>query len=879
MNGDDGMTVDVPEEDDGITMLPEGGALIADEDGETSEETKFDANLAESLSDLALTDTATELLRLLENDTESRKKRDEMYEEGLRRTGVDGETTVGADFYGASKAVHPILIESAIEFNARAIKELFPANGPVKSQIIGEVTDEKMERAERKKKYLNWQCTKQMPEYRPELEQLLTQCALAGSQYSKVWRDKRENRNRFEFIPSYRIILPFAASSFRTAKRKAEVIELTRLEVQQRIDSGMYIDFQVESAPAYTEEVSGAQKEAQKIEGKEETGYNEDGLRKMYEVYVWWSLEDDTVTDGEVAPYIITIDDYTRKVVACYRNWEEGDEHRKELDWIVEWPFIPFLGSSSLGLVHVIGTLAVAATGSLNGLLDSAHVNNIPTAIALKGSKITGQTKQLEPTTIQEIEGPAGVDDIRKLAMTMPYNPPSTVLFQLLGWLTDAAKGTVTTASEKIADASNTGPVGTTYALIEQGAQIFSSIHARLHNAQSQVLEILCRLNGIFLNDQETVEELGELIVSRKDFQGPQDICPVSDPNIFCETQRWAQLQEVFKLSQDQRVRYDAYRLHERALQLLKFPQPDEVLPPPKEAEQTNPVAENVNAASGVPIKVFPEEDHMAHLDVHLSFSTDPSLSTIAAPAVQPLMGHVQQHLLYLYASIATKMSSAAAGEDITQFMTDKKLANQVDGLLAAAVPHVHEAFKNQTQKYQQSLMQLAQLAQQMAQGQQPPLDPASQVALKIGQAEVARKAQADQANQQLKATDQQADQQNKVIELQTKAQREQAALEQKAVSEQQKMMTDLQKTEMDLRSKMEMETMKTHISSQMEQMKADQKARNDLILAHLDKITQLQIAQLSAKVDITKEQIAAAQAAESAAFQQAKKEGGEGEV
>lgn len=824
-----GVEVNIPEESSDVEMLPDGSALISEPEGKPSE-SKFDENLAANLEDGELFSIAEELLKLLEYDQESRKKRDEMYERGLKLSGLDGETSVGADFDGASHAVHPTLAKAAVEFCARAIKELFPSAGPVKTQIIGKVTDEKLEKAERKKTYLNWQLTKQMPEVRGELEQLLTQLSLAGSQFSKVFRDSEARRSRFEYIPSDQIILPFSATSFATARRKAHVIDITRANFERKIESGVYVEITANGSHTDLEQTA-TQSEAQRIEGKEATGFNEDELRRLYEVYVWMEIEGDSFSKGRYAPYIITIDEYSRKVIGAYRNWEEEDKDFKEVPWIIEWPCIPWRGSLTVGLVNLIGSLAIAATGALNGLLDSAHVNNIPTGVALKGSKITGSTTQIEPTTVAQLEGPAGVDDIRKLIMAMPYNPPSPVLFSLLGWLTDAAESVVTTASEKIADASNTGPVGTTYALIEQGAQVFSAIHMRLHAAQAQVLDIICRLNAKYLSDEETVEELGELVVSRMDFEGPNDVCPVSDPNIFSETQRWAQIQEAFKLSQDGRVRYDMYVLHKRALELLKFPQIDEVLPPPNEPSRTNPVAENVNASKGLPLQVFPDEAHIAHITTHLEFAIDPAFQMIAAPAVGPLMAHITQHLAYLYAQISTHLASEAAGEDISVFMTDAKLGNQADVLLSVGVPHVHEIYDEQIKPFKDKLVQLAQLAQQQAQSaNQPPQDPASQVALEIGNKEVQRKSQQDQAENQLK------------------------------------------QQEMQMTS--QLEQMKLNMDAQIEQMKVNQKSESDKIAAHLDHILQLQLAQLSAKTEITKEQMNAAKEAELSAFNQAKLEG-----
>lgn len=773
---EEGMELDLPpDQEPDVEELDDGGALVPDPlaQARAGADNEFDANLAETLDASYRHKLARRLLDLLERDADARRKRDEAYEEGLRLSGLDRESSVGADFEGASRAVHPALAEASVEFAARAMKELFPASGPVRTAVMGESTKERLAKAERKRVFLNWQLTQQMPEYRDELEQLLPQTSLGGSQFLKFWWDCEQERPRVEYVPADKVLLPFSASSFRSARRKAHVLELPRDEVEARIESGMYRDFTV-SDPAQEPEPTKSQEEAARIEGKEPTGYNEDGTRRIYEVYCWEAL-DDPKAGGKCLPYIITIDETSQDVLAVYRNWDEKDRKCKELQWLVEWPFIPWRGALTVGLVHLIGGLTVAATGALNALLDSAHVNNVPTAVALKGSRLSGQSRQVEPTTIQILEGPAGLDDIRKLMMPLPYNPPSPVLLQLLGWLTDAAKGVVTTASEKVADSTNTGPVGTTYALIEQGAIIFSTIHARLHTAQRRGLEILCRLNSKYLTDEDVVEEFGELITSKADFVGPMDVIPVSDPHVFSETQRWAQLQAVFQLSQDQRVQYDVRALHTRALDLLRFPRPEEVLPDQVTPQPTNPVAEHVNATKGLPLMAFPHEDHMAHLREHLDFLTFPAYQVMASTTLMALWPHIQQHLVLLYAQISQHVASQALGKDVTSYMLDPASAAEVDGLLADAIPHVQEAFQQLTGPIMPQLMQVAQqAAQQAQQSKQQPLDPQAQVALQVGMADVQRRTQRDQIDAQIA----QAESQRKAAEAQSQAQIAQAELQ-----------------------------------------------------------------------------------------------------
>jgi len=532
---------DVIEQEDGsviINYMPTEGPIKNPE---------FYANLAEEFDEQMLNELAIEFLDLIDVDREARKERDKQYEDGLRRTGLGKDAPGGATFDGASKVVHPVMAESCVDFAASATRELLPPEGIVKSHIRGEDTKDRGETAERKANFMNWQLTEQIQEYRDEMEQMLTQLPLGGSQYLK-WRfDYELKRPTCEWIPIDNILLPYATTNFYTSARVTEVQDITEDIFRQRIDQGIYRDVDQIYAPAMdTTEETRSKKANDKIEGIERPQKNVDGIRRIYEITCFLRLDDDAETEGRRAPYILTIDETTNDVLALYRNWAYGDEKLEKLDWYVEFKFIPWRGAYAIGLPHLIGGLAAALTGSLRALLDAAHINNSQTMLKLKGGRIGGQSDRIEPTQVIEIEGAPGVDDVRKLAMPLPFNQPSSVLMQLLGWLTDAAKGVVTTSEEKIKDINSNAPVGTTQALIEQGAKVFSSIHARLHRSQAKSLNILSRINHWYLEEMDN--ESGEVIEIR-DFASNNDIRPVSDPNIFSETQRLAQAQAVLQLA------------------------------------------------------------------------------------------------------------------------------------------------------------------------------------------------------------------------------------------------------------------------------------------------------------------------------------------
>lgn len=733
---------DVKFGEDEPELLDDGSAVFTIEgDEETTHTPEFLDNLADVFDPVELRGVATELLDHIEHDLESRLKRDKQYEEGLRRTGLGDDAPGGAGFSGASRVVHPILAESCIDFESRAIKELFPASGPVKTHIVGKKTEEKLDRAERKVRFLNWQMTSQMSEYRPTMEQVLTQVPMAGSQYQKFWYDEDLERPRTAFLPIDNVILPYACTDFYSSHRVTEREYITKQELEQRIEAGLYLDIQGGySVPATEVELTASKSANDKIEGADQDGYNEDGQRVLYHVYTWSKFEDDDITEGKLAPYIITIDKHTEQVLAVYRNWEESDVKLRKLDWIIEWQFIPWRGAYGIGLPHLIGGLSGAATGALRALMDSAHINNAATLIKLKGGKNAGDNIEVEPTQIANVDAPPGVDDIRKVIMAMPYNPPSTVLFQLLGWLTDAGKGVIATTEEAMNGIGDRTPVGTTMAMVEQGSATYSAIHARLHYSQAKALQILCRINAMYLDDNVQIDELDELIVSRADFQNSRDIIPVSDPNIFSETQRFAQMQGVAQVrAMFPNQAFNENMLARTMLKRLRVENVDEILPPEKKAQNMNPVAENVAALHGTPLLALPNQDHMAHIMAHMEFASSPVFKNpiMGSKLLPTIIEHVKQHIAFYYSSAMDKMTAfSKMGDKVPTKVMEQRMANAQ-----------HTFMPEMAAQMQAVLMGLQELQQAAQQFQPPmPMDPSIQATKEVAMADIQRKTQRDQA-------------------------------------------------------------------------------------------------------------------------------------
>ena len=721
----EGEMVMVDAEFSDVEDTEDGGAIVTidDDEGRPDGTSDFYANLAETMPEPDMATLSSSLLDLIGNDKDARKKRDEQYEEGIRRTGLGDDAPGGADFQGASKVVHPLLTEACVDFAARAMKEIFPTGGPAKDHIVGEQTTERLEKAERKTRLLNWQMTVQCPEVRAELEQLMTQLPLGGAQYMKLGWDERRNRPSFLFVAIDEMYLPFAATNFYTAQRKTHVQYLTQLDYDERVKSDMYRD--VDLAPAGMEpEQSVAAVANDKIEGRDASSYNEDGLRIVYEIYVIADIE-----GGGAAPYIVSIDKPTGKVLSIYRNWEEGDDSKEELLWFVEFPFIPWRGAYPIGLPHMIGGLSGAATGALRALLDAAHISNSQTMLKLKGGTAGGQSLSIQPGQVEEIEGGLNVDDVRKLAMPLSYNPPSPVLFSLLGFLVEAGKGVVRTSMEDIADGNPNAPVGTTLAKLEQGAVVYSSIHARLHDAMARMLRVLDRLNGMYLDDKMLAEEAGEILAKRSDFDGVLDVVPVSDPNIFSEAQRYAQVQAIAQRAAALPQLYNQRKVEERLLATLKVPNGEDLLNPPVEPREQNAVNENAAATLGRPITAFPEQDHIAHLKTHLAYMTSPAfgMNAMIAPTYLPVMlNHIKEHITLWYVAATVGIANQALGGDVAEAMkglgSDHEARRALDQMLAEASTMVIEQGASVFDDLPPVIAQAQQLLQSMQ--QQPDQNP-----------------------------------------------------------------------------------------------------------------------------------------------------------
>jgi hypothetical protein len=721
------------------------------DDSPTADEDDFYHNLVEDLDETnpgAVDRLGLDLLEYIERDKDSRKDRDEKYAEGIKRTGLGDEAPGGEAFEGASKAVHPMMTKATVYYQSHTIGEIFPSQGPVKDDIVGTVTPQRVEKAKRKCAHMNWQFKRQMPDFRNQLEKLLSQHPLGGSMYMRLVYDSVKKRPVPQFFSIDDVYIPDGAADFYSCERRTVRTVITQAEFDNRVRSGYYVKPSSISPPAQrTGDESAAEKAQDKVQGVERDTYNKDGNRTIFIVEALAVIED--VDDIKIAgdrpkmedveedsadplPYLIELDAHSHEIMRITRNWEEEDEKAENMCWLVDFEFIPWEGAQSVGLIHLAGSLSGAATGSLRALLDAALVNNLQTGVKLKGSGMSGQSLQLNIGQLTEVEGGVGAKDIREVVMGLPFNPPSQMLYQLLSWVTDQGEELIRTTFENLSQngAANM-PVGTTLALIEQGLKVLSAIHLRLHHAMDRLIGVLHRINRLYITDDDILNDAGELLAYRTDYEGPLDIVPVSDPEVFSDIQRFAQLQIVQQRSDAHPELYDQHKVEQLILQRTKIPNAVSLLRPQPQITEMNQVNENLAMALGRPVAAFPEQDHLAHIQVLLDFYQCPvlgGLPMIASKFTAPAMTHLCEHVVYWYLTQMVEVTSHAAGADVGKIAKIhnkvKDVSVEMDRALAAAskvvMQRAQQAFGQLPQIMQQAMQQLQQMNQPPP-SQQPP--------------------------------------------------------------------------------------------------------------------------------------------------------------
>ena len=771
-----------------VEELPTGEVLVGAFDSRQEEpETEFDQNLVGEIDQRELKASASELIDYFEADKAGRMEWEQRYKDGLKTLDPDGNLQDDDEdraIRGLSQVVHPLIAEAATQFQSRAIAELYPSGGPVRTVIVGEANDELEEQATRVKEYMNYQITQEMPEFFPDLDKMLFHLPLVGQTFKKVWYDPSFDRLTARFVQAEDFVVSPDSTDLKTSPRYTHIIKLSRNDYNRFVKAGYYEP--LDSYVASSDDDSGT---VEQIEGiSPYDAERDDGTVVLLEMHTYYMFDgidgaDSSDEDAVALPYCITIDQSTEKIVSVRRNWREDDERQEKREWFVEYKFLPGLGFYGFGLYHIIGGLGKVATGSLRALLDSAAFANMQGGFKLKG-RVPGGEMDIAPGEFVDLD--ATVDDVKKAVMPLPFKEPSGTLFQLLGFIVDAGQRFAAIADLNVGDATNQAPVGTTVALLEQGSKIFSAVHKRLHVSQSNEFKIMVDLNSMHLDDRLEFAQAGVAsFIQRGDFDDRIDVIPVSDPNIFSATQRIAQAQAILQMAQSAPQLHDMYEAYKRMYEAVRVQNIDEILKEPEEAAQLDPVDENMAVLLGKPIKAFSEQNHEAHIAVHVQFMSDPSLAgNPAAKALQPiLIAHIAEHVALLYRLRMEK----AMGIDMPELpnLRDPKfkfddVPQELDDAIAERAAQVVQSVPQM-----QPIPGLAGVGGQ----QQNPLDYARQLAqleaeaLKVRtEAEIQAdqaKAQSDMAIDQAKAQQQlqaqmmkmQADMEAKIAKLQAEVQ------------------------------------------------------------------------------------------------------------
>jgi len=605
----------------------------------------FADNLAENIEEESLAKISNELRSQFSVDQTSRKDWQQSYIKGLDLLGFKYQE-VSEPFRGAASVSHPLLAEAVTQFQAGAYKELLPAGGPVKTSILGSSTPEIEQQAERVKEFMNYQITYKMKEYDPEMDQLLFHLPLAGSAFKKVYYDGSMGRPCAKFIPSEDLVVNYGASELEDAERITHVIKISPNDLKRQMLSGFYRDVEIDENDELYSSYSDIQNKYDELEGVQKSEYA--GQYELLEMHVDLDLEgfENIGEDGEPTglklPYVVTLEQGTGKILSIYRNYLQEDPMFMRQKYFVHYKFLPGLGFYGFGLVHMLGGLTRTATAALRALLDAGTLSNLPAGFKSRGLRVRDDEEPLVPGEFRDVDAPGG--DLRNALMPLPYKGPDGTLFQLLGYVVDAGRRFAAIADMKVGDGSQANPVGTTMALLEQGSKVMSGIHKRCHYAQKEEFQLLATLFATSLPAEYPYEVSGgDRGIKATDFDERVDVMPVSDPNIFSMSQRIMLAQTQLQLAQSNPELHNLYEAYRRMYMALGVQQVEAILPPPAGPMPIDPGVENSQALMLGQLTVFPDQNHVAHIEAHRAFMSsylvrnNPQVLTI-------LQAHVVEH-------------------------------------------------------------------------------------------------------------------------------------------------------------------------------------------------------------------------------------------
>jgi hypothetical protein len=725
---------------DSISMETDDGGVIIDFEGSLAENLMgpdHDSNLAEFIEESELESMASELVSDFESDRESRSDWARAYVKGLDLLGMKIEDRQ-QPWAGASGVFHPVLTESVVRFQAQAMGELFPAGGPVRSKIMGKMTPEKADQADRVQNEMNYLLTEEMTEYRDELEQMLFKLPLAGSAFKKVYYDPLMDRPCAVFVPSEEFVVSYGATDLMTCPRYTHVMKKSENEIRELQVAGFYRDVEL---PAPSPDFSDIQEKYDELDG-ESAVIEDDDRHTILEMHVTINMPDEfDDPDGIARPYVVTIDKSSREILSIRKNWYEDDQRKKKRLHFVHYRYLPGLGFYGTGLIHLIGGLAKSATSILRQLVDAGTLSNLPAGLKARGLRIKGDDTPLMPGEFRDVDVPGGA--IRDSITFIPYKEPSSVLYSLLGNIVEEGRRIGSVADIQVGDTNAQAPVGTTLALMERSMKVMSGVQARLHAAMKKELRLLAKIVHDYMPEEYAYEVDGDF--SRTDdFDKRIDVIPVSDPNAATMSQRIMQYQAALQLAQQAPQLYDMGKLHRQMLEVLGIQDADDLIKLPDDIKPADPVTENMMILKQEPVKAFKYQDHEAHLAVHMSAAQDPKLaqmigqSPFAQVIQQSMAAHITEHVAFQYRREMEKMLGVELPSE------DQNLPEDVEVEISRLAKDAAEKLLKKDQ---------AEAAQEQAQAQQQdPVVQMQQQELQLKAQELQHKMQLDTAKLQLEA-------------------------------------------------------------------------------------------------------------------------------
>ena len=610
-----GEPIDIQENEDGSVDINYDPAIAS----VAGTENHYD-NLAEHLPDSVLGTLGSDLYQDFQEYNNSRKDWERAYKEGLDLLGFKYDKRT-EPFSGASGATHPVLAEAVTQFQALAYKELLPAEGPVRTQVMGSPTPEKEQQSKRVKNFMNYQLMDQMKEYEPEFDQMLFYLPLAGSSFKKVYYDELLGRAVSKFVPADDLVVPYSATSLDDAEAIIHRIKISGNELRKQQVAGFYRDIELTSG---TDNESEVEKEEMELEGRTKSG-REDDVFTILEYHINLDLEgfedvgEDLEPTGIKLPYIVTLEESSRSILSIKRNYEVDDPKKTKINYFVHFKFLPGLGFYGFGLIHMIGGLSRTATAALRQLLDAGTLSNLPAGFKQRGIRIRDDAQSIQPGEFRDVDAPGG--NIRDSFMMLPFKEPSQTLLQLMGVVVNAGQRFASIADMQVGDGNQQAAVGTTVALLERGSRTMSAIHKRIYSSLKNEFKLLARVFKLYLPEEYPYDVVGgERTIKQSDFDDRVDILPVADPNIFSQTQRISLAQTELQLATSNPQIHNQYEVYRNMYEALGVKDIDKILIRPQPPQPKDPALEHIDSLAGKPFQAFPGQDHRAHITAHMNF-------------------------------------------------------------------------------------------------------------------------------------------------------------------------------------------------------------------------------------------------------------------